>query len=265
MRGLWVQTLYPFFIGKETESMTDEQWKAFSWFRDEYRSLCEEWGKLAPKLLPLQKELAGKDYSVETSIVFNRAYDEITKEDEINLIVIGDNPGKDEQLAKNNRYFVGKSGIVAENFFKKNPELNMDFRKKTIIMNKTPIHTAKTKQLKELAKKGGPEIRDLIEQSQLKCAEITARLHMGLGKECQLWLVGHSELKKGGVFLKYKDQLRKSYGDSSIWDKVFLLNHFSMGRFSCDLKAFGKTNPEVSLSDALHQIGTRHKNEVYGV
>ena len=91
--------------------MTDEQWKAFVTFRDEYRFLCEEWGQLAPKLLPLQKNLAGTDYNVETSVVFNRAYDDIKKEDEINLIVIGDNPGKDEQLAKNNRYFVGKSGM----------------------------------------------------------------------------------------------------------------------------------------------------------
>lgn len=245
--------------------MTDEQWKAFVTFRDEYRSLCNEWNKLAPKLLPLQKELAGTGYKVETSVVFNRAYDDITKEDEINLIVIGDNPGKDEQLSKNNRYFVGKSGIVAENFFKKNPELNMDFRKKTIIMNKTPVHTAKTKQLKDLAKKGGEEIKNLIEQSQLKCAEITAKLHMGLGSGTQLWLVGHSELKKGGVFLGYKDQLKESYGTSPVWEKVYLLNHFSMGRFSVDLKEFKKLNPDVALADALYQIGTRHKREVYGV
>lgn len=245
--------------------MTDEQWKAFVTFRDEYRFLCEEWGQLAPKLLPLQKNLAGTDYNVETSVVFNRAYDDIKKEDEINLIVIGDNPGKDEQLAKNNRYFVGKSGIVAENFFKKNPELNMDFRKKTVIMNKTPVHTAKTKQLKDLAKEGGEEIKNLIEQSQLKCAEITARLHIGLGMDTQLWLVGHSELKKGGVFLGYKDRLKEAYGESPMWENVFLLNHFSMGRFSVDLKNFREENPAVPLAEALRQIGTRHKKEVYGI
>lgn len=254
----------PIFFEKEADFMTDEQWNAFVTFRNEYKRLCNEWNKLSPKLLPLQRELAGKDYNVETSIVFNRAYDEMTENDDINLIVIGDNPGKDEQLSEKNRYFVGKSGIVAENFFKKNPELNMDFRKKTIIMNKTPIHTAKTKQLKDLAKKGGSEIRELIELSQVKCAEITARLHMGLGSGTQLWLVGHSELKKGGVFLKYKDALRASYGDSSVWDKVFLLNHFSMGRFSVDLKDFQKLNPDVPLAEALYQIGTRHKSEVYG-
>ncbi|MBQ0040094.1 MAG: hypothetical protein KBS64_06685 [Treponema sp.] len=244
--------------------MTEQQWSAFTEFREGYRQLCNEWNKLAPKLLPLQKTLAGTDYNVETSIVFNRAYDEFTKDDEINLIVIGDNPGKDEQLAKNNRYFVGKSGIVAENFFRKNTQLNMDFRKKTIIMNKTPVHTAKTKQLKDLEKNGGTEIKDLIEQSQLKCAEITARLHMGLGEECQLWLVGHSELKKGGVFLKYKDRLKESYGTSNMWEKVFLFNHFSMGRFSVDLKESREENPQLPLDEVLYQIGTRHKNEVYG-
>lgn len=244
--------------------MTDHQWNEWVQFREEYRKLCLDWNKLSPELFPLQKKLAGTDYSVETSIVFNKAYDEVTKEDEINLIIIGDNPGKDEQLSKNNRYFVGKSGIMAENFFKKHPELNMDFRKKTIIMNKTPVHTAKTKQLKILAEEGGQKICTLIEESQLKCAELTARLHMGMGPDTQLWLVGHSELKKGGVFLGYKNQLRSSYGNSSMWNNVYLLNHFSMGRFSVDLKNFCKENPSVPIAEALRQIGLRHKKEVYG-
>lgn len=250
--------------------MTEQQWKAFCDFREEYRSLCDQWNKLSPKLLPLQKDLAGTDYNVETSVVFNRAYDDFVKEDYINLIVIGDNPGKDEQLLRNNRYFVGKSGIVAENFFKKNPELHMDFRKKTIIMNKTPVHTAKTKQLVELARKGGDEIKNLIEFSQIKCAQITARLHMELNQDAdegsmgtELWLVGHSELKKGGVFLKYKDELKNCYGDSSVWEKVYLFNHFSMGRFSVDLKKFLEENPTVDLRHALVAIGQRHKKEVY--
>lgn len=250
--------------------MTDLQWKAFCQFRDEYRDLCNQWNNLTPELYPLQQKLAGTAYNVETSVVFNRAYDGITKGDEINLIVIGDNPGKDEQLKKNNRYFVGKSGIVAENFFKKNPELNMDFRRKTIIMNKTPVHTAKTKQLKDLAKEGGVQIKNLIEESQLKCAEITARLHIGLNEGAgpdsmgtELWLVGHSELKKGGVFLGYKDRLRQSYGMNPSWENVFLFNHFSMGRFSVDLKEFRTANPSATLKEALFSIGTRHKREVY--
>lgn len=243
--------------------MTNSQWESFIQFREEYRNLCNEWNKLSPKLLPLQKELASKDYTVETSVVFNKSYDDITKEDEINLIVIGDNPGKDEQLKKNNRYFVGKSGIVAENFFKKNPELNMDFRKKTIIMNKTPIHTAKTKQLDFLAKKGGIEISKLIKESQIICAQLTAKLHLGLGKETQMWLVGHSELKKGGVFVEYKNKLKESYGNSSLWENVYFLNHFSMGRFSVDLKKFRENNPNASLMQSITQLGIKHKKEVY--
>ena len=93
----------------EAEYMTEGQWKAFTQFRDEYRSLCEEWGQLTSRLLPLQQELAGTDYNVETSIVFNRAYDDVTEDDEINLIVIGDNPFNDYHLSKNNLYFFGKS------------------------------------------------------------------------------------------------------------------------------------------------------------
>lgn len=38
-----------------------------------------------------------------------------------------------------------------------------------------------------------------------------------------------------------------------------------MGRFSVDLKNFREENPAVPLAEALRQIGTRHKKEVYGI
>ena len=160
--------------------MTEKQWTAFVEYREWLKGKCQEWMAFAGELYPLQKAASQNDtpeYPLETAVVYNRAYDEVQPQDEIKLIVIGDNPGKDEQLAKNNRYLVGQSGKVAEGFFRKNKELNVDFRKNVIIMNKTPVHTAKTKHLKYLCKNGSDEIKNLIVQSQELMAQKAAELH----------------------------------------------------------------------------------------
>ena len=146
--------------------MTKNQFEAFSEFRFEFKSYCKNLNDtFSNDLAPLVKEAAKADtpdYPLETAVVYNTALDEITAESQINLIVIGDNPGKDEQLSKNNKYLVGQSGKIAAGFFTRNPQLRTDFRKNVIILNKTPVHTAKTKHLKFLEKNGGTEIKKLI-------------------------------------------------------------------------------------------------------
>ncbi|MGI0529382.1 hypothetical protein [Treponema socranskii] len=162
--------------------MLPSQFKAFVEFRDEFRSRVAEWSHYASALEALQKTAAQKDtpdYPVETAVVYNRALDDVSENDEIKLIVIGDNPGKDEQLAINNRYLVGQSGKIADGFFRRNPELHTDFRKNVVILNKTPVHTAKTHHLRAL-QKADPEIAKLIEISQLWMARHTAKLHRAL-------------------------------------------------------------------------------------
>ena len=187
--------------------MTDAQWKYFCEFKDQFKNKVEEWKKAYPALTELQREAAllakTPEYPFETSVVYNRALDEVTPQDDIKLIVIGDNPGKDEQLAKNNKYLVGQAGKIAEGYFRKNPELGIDFRKNVIILNKTPVHSAKTAQLKTIAKQGGAEIAALIEESQIWMAQKTAELHAALKTE--LWLVGYSELKEKGIFGAYRE------------------------------------------------------------
>ena len=177
--------------------MTQEQYIAFDAFRNEFKAKITEWNSLAPELLKLQKEAAmdakTPSYSFETPVVYNRALDEITENDEIKIIVIGDNPGKDEQLLKNNKYLVGQAGKLGEGFFKKNPELGIDFRKNAIILNKTPVHTAKTNQIKYLLKNGSQEIKNLLEETQVWMAQKTAELAEKIHAE--IWLVGYSELK----------------------------------------------------------------------
>ncbi len=254
--------------------MTDGQWNAFCEYKENLRKKCGQWLNLADRLSPLQKAAAEKDtpeYPLETSVVYNTAYDEIQKEDEIKLIVIGDNPGKDEQLKKNRRYLVGQSGKIADGFFRRNPELGVDFRKNVIIMNKTPVHTAKTSHLKYLLKNGGQEIAELIEQSQREMAEMAARLHQELieqkspgEKSAQLWLVGYAELKGRGLFLSYRDVLKNAYHGKTTWDDVFVFQHFSMNRFLVDLKDFRASNDGLSLEESLKKLGHQHRDEIFG-
>ncbi len=242
--------------------MTQEQFLSLEEFRRNFKAKIQQWNKKVPNLMELQKNAAKEaktpEYSFETPIVYNRALDEISENDEIKLIVVGDNPGKDEQLLKNNRYLVGQAGKLGEGFFKKHLELGIDFRKNVIILNKTPVHSAKTSQLKYIVKNGGTNAAELIEESQLWMAEQTAFLAKKLNAE--IWLVGYSELKPKGIFTKYRGELKKC----ADWEKLFVFQHFSMNRFSIDLKEFMEKHKDFSLEESLFQLGTLHKNEIFG-
>lgn len=247
--------------------MTEEEWKIFCDFRTNFRRKTEEWSAYSTELLPLQAASSQKDtppYPIETSVVYNRALDDVMQGDEIKLIVIGDNPGKDEQLSKNNRYLVGQSGKIAEGFFRRNQELGTDFRKNVIILNKTPIHTAKTAHLKYVSKNGGDKIVSLIKESQVWMAKETARLHKALGST-ELWLVGYAELKARGIFTLYRDVLKDPYkDDTNAWDRVFVFQHFSMNRFLIDLKDFRSEHKNLTLKASIEMLGEAHKNEIFG-
>ncbi len=245
--------------------MTETQWNSFCTFRDSFRKKVEEWSAFSQTLMPLQKAAAQDKtppYPIETPIVYNRALDEITQDDDIKLIVIGDNPGKDEQLLKNNKYLVGQAGKIAAGFFARNPEFSVDFRKNAIILNKTPVHSAKTAQLKYIQKNGGEEIRMLIEESQIWMAEKTAALLKSL-ETTELWLVGYSELKEKGLFTLYKNALEAACRNDRAWNRIFVFQHFSMNRFSIDLAGFQKNHADFSLQQAVHALGTLHKAEIF--
>ena len=246
--------------------MTEEQWKIFSDFKADLQAKVAEWTAAAPELTDLQRQAAllakTPAYSFETPVVYNRALDDLTPQDQIKLIVIGDNPGKDEQLAKNNRYLVGQAGKIAEGYFRRNPELGIDFRKNVIILNKTPVHSAKTAQLKTIAKQGGPAIAGLLQESQRWMAERTAALHTALGTE--LWLVGYSELKDKGIFSLYRDTLKTSCTEEA-WNSVFVFQHFSMNRFTIDLADYIGANKNAPLESSIHELGVLHRKEIFGL
>ena len=250
--------------------MTEKQWEYFCDFKADFKKTTAEWKASAPELTGLQREaarLAGTpDYPFETSVVYNRSLEDITRDDEIKLIVIGDNPGKDEQLAKNNRYLVGQAGKIAEGYFRRNPELGVDFRRNVIILNKTPVHSAKTAQLKTIAKQGGEAVSKLIQESQIWMAQKTAALHAALGTE--LWLVGYSELKDKGLFSLYRDTLKAACTAESkeVWNRVYVFQHFSMNRFTIDLSDYIKAGKKENapLKSNIHELGLLHRNEIFG-
>ena len=162
-------------------------------------------------------------------------------------------------LHKNQRYLVGQAGKVAEGFFRRNPELNIDFRREAIILNKTPIHTAKTKELNYLLKNGGEQFRSLFEETQQWLASHTAALQKVL--DCPLWLVGYGELRKKSLFTAYADELQRQYGGKSD-APVYVFQHFSMNCFAIDFKKLG--DQHKSAEENLRTIGLLHRKEILG-
>lgn len=252
--------------------MTKNQWNVFCEYKNQLKKYCDEWTqKFGKELMPLQMTASVKDtpeYPLENPVVYNTAYDDITENEEIKLIVVGDNPGKEEQLDCNKKYLVGQSGRIADGFFKRNPELEIDFRKNVIIMNKTPVHTAKTSHLKYLIRNGSEGIRNLIEESQKKMAELTFNLQKSLNENStdfrtQMWLVGYAELKNKGLFLAYRDVMKNLYSGTEFWNDLYVYQHFSMNRFIVDLKKFCETNAEESVKSALQILGHQHRDEIF--
>lgn len=249
--------------------MTDLEWKSFCDFKKEFKQKVMEWNCRIPELKDLEKSVALEcktpEYSFENAVVYNTDLDRFTQNDEIKLIVIGDNPGKDEQLSKNQKYLVGQAGKIAEGYFRRNAELGVDFRKNVIILNKTPIHSAKTNQLKKIVKQGGDEVQKMLNESQIWMAQKTAELHKTLCRNgTELWLVGYAELKEKGIFTLYRDELKSCY-DNNAWENVFVFQHFSMNRFSIDLSDYISKNgvKQKSLQENIHRLGLIHKNEIF--
>lgn len=251
--------------------MNKNEWDAFQDFRSRFRLQCEHWSKEAENppawLSTLQKQAAEKDktptYPIENPIVYNKNLDSITKETVIKLILTGDNPGKNEQLSKNQQYLVGLSGKLADGFFKKNPTLNIDFRSNVLILNKSPIHTARTKQLSFLLRHGGQSFKSLFEETQKWMAKETASLQKNLF--CPHWIVGYSELTHKGIFSVYASELSDQYIStaeqaSTTQIPVYLFQHFSMNRFSIDLAQQSITG--YSLKENLTHLGLKHRNDI---
>ena len=271
--------------------MTENQWTEFVKIREDFKQRVKNWNDAlkTDSIVALQKELAAADgvpdYPLENTVVYNTAFDNVTAESSVKLIVVGDNPGKSEQLNKNRTYLIGQSGKIAEGFFRINAELGIDFRKDVLILNKTPVHTAKTKELVQLCKKAGKSTAEIVAESLKYMAELAFRLQQLFA--CEIWIVGYGELKPKGIFTEYRDCLYGLYagnvaagndnaecaeggcataGSGKMRDfekSVFVYQHFSMNRFTIDLRE--KSKPELMLSENLHTVGILHRQEIFGI
>lgn len=252
--------------------MTERQWEAFASFRRAFKEKCAEWERRSwPWLKGFQRKAARQGgippYPIETPVVYNTALDSARACDSFRLIIVGDNPGKDEQRAYNRRYLVGQAGKLAARFFFNHPELGIYFRKNVIILNKTPIHSARTRQLRILLKEGPCEFRALFEESERFMAEGAASLQAAFA--CPLWVIGYSEMRKGGVFASYAEALgaiRASGAGASLEGGLLLFQHFSMNRFDIDLRGFPvlKGAESLNMDERLCLLGMARRKEILG-
>ena len=241
--------------------MTPKAFSRYKAIRDEFRDRTAGWSVALPGLADAQRRLAadrGEDgYDIETPIVYNRALDDIVPESRIAWVVVADNPGKREQEAAMNRYLVGRSGMVAERFFAR--ELGVDFRREVAIINKTPVHTPKTAQLRTLGRMY-PEARAVIDESQRFMASMVPALQACFG--ARVWVMGLSELRPKGIFQPWMNALAEAYeGDEAGMSEVYGFNHFSMGSFATDLKR--RRLPDESTGEAVMRIGAENRIRVF--
>jgi hypothetical protein len=206
---------------------------------------------------------SGLVYTVETPIVYNGALDEVSAGSEIRLILVADNPGRREQAAVNRRYLVGPAGKIAGRFFRDNPCLGIDFRENAIILNKTPVHTPRTADLRELCRLGGDALATAISESQRIMARLLLDFHQALSP-VPVWITGYSEMKKNGIFAAYTETLEELYrpAASPLWEQICIYRHFSMNQFTIDLRQ--QASPGESLEASLARIGAAYRRRVLG-
>jgi hypothetical protein len=245
--------------------MDQDSWNKFVKARERVRNEVQELSRSLPKLKSIQQKLIddrkeNSSYKVDTPIVYNTALDDINANDEIKLILVGDNPGRREQAAENRRYLVGPSGKIAMKFFSDNPSLGIDFSKNVIILNKTPIHTPRTLELRQLVRlEGADSIARALEESQKTMASLLMEFQLALN--AQVWIVGYSEMKKTGIFETYTEELKKLYAQKDrLYKELFLFRHFSMNQFTIDLKKQAIDGETVVKS--LKRIGSAYRKHI---
>ena len=249
-------------------SMTDEQWDFFCRFKTEFKDFCEKHPFNSDVLLTeLQKQIATENnvppYPLETNVVYNGDLEKLTRESCVKIILVADNPGKNEQRAENRRYLIGQAGKLAEKFFRENSELQVDFRQNVIILNKSPLHTAKTALLKKLLRKfeqktGSKRLEQFFIDSQIFMAKAAFDLQQVF--KAKLFIVGYGELGAKKIFEAYWSTLKENYKNCD--EDVWCFQHFSMNRFSIDLKQ--NYCDEYSLQENLQMLGTKHRKEIFG-
>lgn len=233
--------------------MTIEQWQLLCQFKNKAKTQFAFWEKkVGFELESLQKILINNTYNLETSIVYNSAWENIKNTDNIKLILVADNPGKQEQLAINRCYLCGSAGKIAQGFFTKNIS-EIDFKHEVIILNKTPIHTATTQNLKKLKSLASPTLQETLVTSQIFMAKNAVSL--ALIFNCPIWLIGYSELVYNGIFSPFAKSIYAESKIKNIWQNIYVFQHFSRNCFTTDIKKHPSHN--------LQTLGIIHKEKIF--
>jgi hypothetical protein len=246
--------------------MKKAAWDEFKKIRERCRKTVHSLLAQAPELGRFQQNLVdtrnGPAYTVETPAVYNEALDELDSRSQIKLILVADNPGRREQAASSRRYLVGPSGKIAEAFFRNTPELGIDFRKNVLILNKTPVHTPRTAELADLCALGGETVVSAVVESQKAMAALLLEFHRALAP-VPVWIIGYSEMKKGGVFETYTACIKEQYSRfPRRREEIFFYRHFSMNQFTIDLRQ--QTLPGEAVEETLRRMGTAYRERVMG-
>ena len=154
------------------------------------------------------------------------------------FIIVGDNPGKTEK--EENRYFIGASGITLKNFFKNRLGIS---EKEYIIFNKTPIHTAKTIELKSIE-------QSILECSMIKSAEIIASLSNSL--KIPILIFGKGNINT--IFKPFILTLKSSKCE------YYLYNHPAYGNLSRECNAYIGKN-QLSIN-GFYKLGEINRNKI---
>jgi hypothetical protein len=254
--------------------MDKRTWTALQAAISKYKALIDSINADLPNLAKtIQKLVDGRDgpsYAVETAVVYNEALDDLNTNSDIKMILVADNPGRREQAAENRRYLVGPSGKIAEGFFRNHSELGIDFRKNVIILNKTPIHTPRTAELKELCRIGGKKVADAVISSQRAMAELLLDFRAAFAGGAAaskagipIWIIGYSEMKRGGIFEIYTETLKSlCAANPGLKEDIFFYRHFSMNQFTIDLNQRAQSGE--SLAQSLARIGAAYRERVLG-
>ena len=242
------------------------QWNSFLKTKERFLKFTKELSDSLPNLKNIQQEFAnnrsgGKNsaYIVQTPVVYNSALDDITIDDDIKLILAADNPGRREQESK--RYLIGPSGKIADKFFINNPELGIDFKKNVIILNKTPVHSPRTVELRDICRleKKSRLMETALTDSQKEMASLLLEFHETF--YCPVWITGYSEMRKGGIFETYTESLKYFYKNrKKLLAQLFIFRHFSMNQFTIDLKQQALKGESVKAS--LRRIGKAYRARI---
>jgi hypothetical protein len=239
----------------------NDRFAAFDDARTRFRAEVARWSAELPGLRDAQERLRESlghlDYVVETPLVYNEALDDVGEDARIRYVLVGDNPGKNEQRADRRRYLVGHSGRLAERIFRE--LLGADFRSEVLIVNKTPVHTAKTAELKPLlADSGVTGLREVFAESQRFMANLAYDLAEAF--DAPIWICGYGELGTKGLFSEWSAALRKRAEGSGI--EVWAFPHFSMNRFSIEIPP--RFDPRLTPAENLAILGTEARRSRLG-